>query len=159
MRTIVNSVSLYLAKILFITAIALNSMSCGNKQPAADKKFEKETEVLSWYFNKLGHKIGTEKHSYYLLPSVGCAGCRVNFDAYYSQPQNASDNITVIMTQRRYDSLTKELVLKTIVDTANIMDNLNWDYVDIIYIETENEEVRDIHSLNSQDILELIGHK
>ncbi len=63
------------------------------------------------------------------------------------------------MTQRRYDSLTKELVLKTIVDTANIMDNLNWDYVDIIYVETENEEVRDIHSLNSQDILELIGHK
>ncbi|MDR2009476.1 MAG: hypothetical protein LBQ22_03235 [Bacteroidales bacterium] len=152
-------VNLYLIKIFIIAFIVINIISCGSKQSGTVNDLKKETEVFSWYLGKLGYKIDDEKRYYYLLSSVGCSGCKVNFESYYSKPQNATDSITIIMTKRAYDNRNEELMLKTIIDTPNIMDNLNWDYGGIIYIETKNEKIECIYNFDTEDVLKLIEHE
>ena len=138
--------------------------------------FEREQRIFDYYTQELGHTVPGESHVYYLIGATSCPGCRTAFANYFIG-RGIADSITIfigekilndvgiLVPQDCSDSVCrtgsgKEIVAlprkndRVIIDSANLMDKLNWSYSNLTEIHTKEGKIVFIDAYSSLEIAE-----
>lgn len=135
--------------------IALFLFSCkAEKYDQATRSFQNYLE------NKFNTEIGEERHFYFIVPRLSCAGCRKNvYD--FREEISKMKNATLIMSGR---ALQADLMLeKTIglpnmkVDSLDRISRVNLGVSNTMIIVTEKGKIKDLMEIKGRtDVRELL---
>lgn len=113
---------------------------------------DKSPDVFGWYMEQLGETIPNEPHTYILVPDMSCTGCRQTLIKEFTVPH--SEDTTLIVShdlQTHYDQVRN--LHNTLADTAGLLNRLNWQYKNIIEVNTEKGEVVHIRDFTPEEIM------
>ena len=131
-----NGKALTLLLGLFLSSLMFSCETI-NKSKTEDM-FSRETKIFYWYADSLNINIPNEKHTFFLVPDYSCSGCVVKtIDVLFPK----TDSSTLITTPSIAQRYIKEITDGIIIDTNGLVCNLNWDYYNIIEIQTKNNKV------------------
>ena len=143
-----NGKALTLLLGLFLSSLMFSCETI-NKSKTEDM-FSRETKVFYWYADSLNINIPNEKHTFFLVPDNSCSGCVVKtIDVLFPK----TDSSTLITTPRIAQRYIKEITDGIIIDTNGLVCNLNWDYYNIIEIQTKNNKVIFAKSYSSEEFV------
>ena len=143
-----NGKALTLLLGLFLSSLMFSCETI-NKSKTEDM-FSRETKVFYWYADSLNINIPNEKHTFFLVPDYSCSGCVVKtIDVLFPQTENS----TLITTPSIAQRYIKEITDGIIIDTNGLVCNLNWDYYNIIEIQTKNNKVIFAKSYSSEEFV------
>ena len=143
-----NGKALTLLLGLFLSSLMF-SCETTNKNKNEDV-FSRETKIFYWYADSLNIDVPAEKHTYFLIPDITCSGCVVKtIDVLFPE----TDSSTLITTPRIAQRYIKEITDGIIIDTNGLVCNLNWDYYNIIEIQTKNNKVIFAKSYSSEEFV------
>lgn len=137
-----------------LLGLSLNSLivSCVTNNNKTDDAFARETKIFYWYADSLNIDVPTEKHTYFLIPDISCSGCVVKtVNVLFPQ----TDSSTLITTPHIAERYIKEIKDGIIIDSNGLVCNLNWDYHNIIEIQTKDNKVIFAKSYSSEEFLEM----
>jgi len=115
-----------------------------------DDAFAKETNIFYWYADSLNIDIPNEKHTYFLIPDLSCSGCVVKTVNVLFPQTDSSTLITTPDIAKRY---IKEMKDGIIIDSNSLICNLNWEYYNIIEIQTKENKVIFAKSYSSEELV------
>lgn len=143
-----NGKALTLLLGLFLSSLMFSCETI-NKSKTEDM-FSRETKIFYWYADSLNINIPNEKHTFFLVPDYSCSGCVVKtIDILFPE----TDSSTLITTPRIAQRYIKEITDGIIIDTNGLVCNLNWDYYNIIEIQTKNNKVIFAKSYSSEEFV------
>ena len=143
-----NGKALTLLLGLFLSSLMFSCETI-NKSKTEDM-FSRETKIFYWYADSLNINIPNEKHTFFLVPDYSCSGCVVKtIDVLFPK----TDSSTLITTPRIAQRYIKEITDGIIIDTNGLVCNLNWDYYNIIEIQTKNNKVIFAKSYSSEEFV------
>ncbi|MBR5780726.1 MAG: hypothetical protein IKY27_01930 [Bacteroidales bacterium] len=143
-----NGKALTLLLGLFLSSLMFSCETI-NKSKTEDV-FSRETKIFYWYADSLNINIPNEKHTFFLVPDYSCSGCVVKtIDVLFPE----TDSSTLITTPRIAQRYIKEITDGIIIDTNGLVCNLNWDYYNIIEIQTKNNKVIFAKSYSSEEFV------
>ena len=143
-----NGKALTLLLGLFLSSLMFSCETI-NKSKTEDM-FSRETKIFYWYADSLNIDIPAEKHTYFLIPDFTCSGCVVKtIDVLFPK----TDSSTLITTPHIAQRYIKEITDGIIIDTNGLVCNLNWDYYNIIEIQTKNNKVIFAKSYSSEEFV------
>ena len=143
-----NGKALTLLLGLFLSSLMFSCETI-NKSKTEDM-FSRETKIFYWYADSLNINIPNEKHTFFLVPDYSCSGCVVKtIDVLFPK----TDSSTLITTPSIAQRYIKEITDGIIIDTNGLVCNLNWDYYNIIEIQTKNNKVIFAKSYSSEEFV------
>lgn len=143
-----NGKALTLLLGLFLSSLMFSCETI-NKSKTEDM-FSRETKIFYWYADSLNINIPNEKHTFFLVPDYSCSGCVVKtIDVLFPE----TDSSTLITTPHIAQRYIKEITDGIVIDTNGLVCNLNWDYYNIIEIQTKNNKVIFAKSYSSEEFV------
>jgi hypothetical protein len=114
--------------------------------------FSRETKVFYWYADSLNINIPNEKHTFFLVPDYSCSGCVVKtIDVLFPE----TDSSTLITTPYIAQNYIGQIDDNVIIDTAGLINKLNWEHSNIIEIQTKENKVVFAKSYSSDELVKL----
>lgn len=143
-----NGKALTLLLGLFLSSLMFSCETI-NKNKNEDV-FSRETKIFYWYADSLNIDVPAEKHTYFLIPDITCSGCVVKtVSVLFPQTENSTLITTPSIAQRYIKEITDGIV----IDTNGLVCNLNWDYYNIIEIQTKKNKVIFAKSYSSEEFV------
>jgi hypothetical protein len=136
---------------LFILAIA-----CQSKQNPPDQK----TAVFSYYLETaFADSIPDNSHTYIMIPSIGCKGCRIDALSVLHKEiiKSNAKNVTYIISPSV--NLTDSLInpCEFMVDKSGLIDRINLPISNIAILKTEKGKLISLVSIRSE-MIDSIGY-
>lgn len=121
--------------------------------PACDRKAasDKSPDVFGWYMEQMGETIPNKPHTYILIPDLSCTGCRQTLFSEYTNSHSADTTIIISHHLQMHNDQARNLH-NTIVDTAGLLNRLNWPYKNIVEVNTEKGEVIGIRDFTPEEM-------
>ena len=135
---------------LFLSSLMFSCETI-NKSKTEDV-FSRETKVFYWYADSLNINIPNEKHTFFLVPDYSCSGCVVKtIDVLFPK----TDSSTLITTPYIAQNYIGQIDDNVIIDTAGLINKLNWEHSNIIEIQTKENKVVFAKSYSSDELVGL----
>ena len=135
---------------LFLSSLMFSCETI-NKSKTEDV-FSRETKVFYWYADSLNINIPNEKHTFFLVPDYSCSGCVVKtIDVLFPK----TDSSTLITTPYIAQNYIGQIDDNVIIDTAGLINKLNWEHSNIIEIKTKENKVVFAKSYSSDELVGL----
>ena len=145
-----NGKALTLLLGLFLSSLMFSCETI-NKSKTEDM-FSRETKVFYWYADSLNINIPNEKHTFFLVPDYSCSGCVVKtIDVLFPK----TDSSTLITTPYIAQNYIGQIDDNVIIDTAGLINKLNWEHSNIIEIQTKENKVVFAKSYSSDELVGL----
>ena len=145
-----NGKALTLLLGLFLSSLMFSCETI-NKSKTEDM-FSRETKVFYWYADSLNINIPNEKHTFFLVPDYSCSGCVVKtIDVLFPK----TDSSTLITTPYIAQNYIGQIDDNVIIDTAGLINKLNWEHSNIIEIKTKENKVVFAKSYSSDELVGL----
>ena len=143
-----NGKALTLLLGLFLSSLMFSCETI-NKSKTEDM-FSRETKVFYWYADSLNINIPNEKHTFFLVPDYSCSGCVVKtIDVLFPK----TDSSTLITTPYIAQNYIGQIDDNVIIDTAGLINKLNWEHSNIIEIKTKENKVVFAKSYSSDELV------
>ena len=145
-----NGKALTLLLGLFLSSLMFSCETI-NKSKTEDM-FSRETKIFYWYADSLNINIPNEKHTFFLVPDYSCSGCVVKtIDVLFPK----TDSFTLITTPHIAQNYIGQIDDNVIIDTAGLINKLNWEHSNIIEIQTKENKVVFAKSYSSDELVKL----
>lgn len=145
-----NGKALTLLLGLFLSSLMFSCETI-NKSKTEDM-FSRETKIFYWYADSLNINIPNEKHTFFLVPDYSCSGCVVKtIDVLFPK----TDSSTLITTPYIAQNYIGQIDDNVIIDTAGLINKLNWEHSNIIEIQTKENKVVFAKSYSSDELVKL----
>jgi hypothetical protein len=115
-------------------------------------KQDKTTRIFSNYINKeFNIQLDEKLHYFILLPKFGCHGCIKESIGELNNiiTETNKNNIIIITTNLDEFSDSLKSRIKILVDTSGKLDNLNLPIANLTLVESQDEKVNYIKSINT----------
>ncbi len=115
------------------------------------EKYEKETKIFTNYLrNTHNLEISEETHTYFISPSIKCAGC----EAYFRELISAYRKNATLITSNPIDYEVPENIT-VLLDSAKVIDKLNFGILNNYLIVTQRKKIVCIENLTPDKIDEI----
>lgn len=137
-------------RFFYVAFILVFAIACSDsKQETSDQT----TTVFSYYLKTaFGDSIRNEKHTYVLIPKMGCKGCREDAlrELQLQIVRSGKKNITCIFSPAVNLADTLLNPGNLLVDTSELIDKINLPISNIAILKTERGKVISLQSIRSE---------
>ncbi len=124
----------------------------------SSKQSDKQTIIFSSYLlSEFNIKPSNNAQFYFIIPSLGCAGCKKSVASYFLKGQN-KENHFLIVSEKAAESLKNFNITKNVfVDKNNTIDRLNIDASNTTLIVWNNNSIQTIATITPENIDSLVS--
>jgi len=133
---------------LFLFVFLFFVVACHREKPT-----DHTTTVFAYYLKTaFGDSIRNEKHTYVMIPRMGCKGCRENaLSVLHREIIKLGDkNLTYIFSPSVNLADTLVQPCKFMIDNSELIDKINLPISNIAILKTENGKVISLVSVRSE---------
>lgn len=132
---------------LFLISIVLLLTAC-SRQPSLTH----EEKVFLHYIESMGIPIPNEPHTFILVPNEACKGCKTL--SLLCATLDDSDTVTFFTTSKLKEEKQLPDRISIVIDTANIIGNLNWKYRNITEVHTNDGKIEWMRCYEADEVIE-----